>query len=133
MTDKMEPVAWTSAETLRWMEAGGSQIGAIQTEWMQDGVPVPLYTADQVKELTDRLEKAEGDAGAALHRSLTLAVRATTAEAALAEARKVIEREKTKWLCSQEDCTPYDYGRDEGLEIALDAICAQLQANKGDA
>jgi hypothetical protein len=63
-----------------------------------------LYTADQVKELTDRLK-----------------TRATTAEAALAEARKVIEQIRDQ----------------DEVEIALDPdwprriARALLQANKG--
>jgi hypothetical protein len=79
MTDKMEPVAWMR----RWKHDGVEGTKANRPRgWKLKGVTdvkaldddVPLYTADQVKELTDRLK-----------------TRIINAEAALAEARKVIE------------------------------------------
>ena len=92
MADKMEPVA-----TYRRSHNGNT--------WLQFTQPntnlpdqVSLYTADQVKELTDRLDKAEleladmtadylrrhKDAGDFMERAIV-------AESALAEARKVID------------------------------------------
>jgi hypothetical protein len=116
MTDKMEPVAYTDEVELEAVKDGNGLM------WPSP-LPNPdgetgLYTADQVKELTDR---------------------ATTAEAALAEARKVIEpfAKAADWTIEDDD-----YGTDVAWEhpcaAAVDLndfrrASAWLQANKGDA
>jgi hypothetical protein len=104
MSEKMEPVAFMHP------------LGAI---WRADNCPshlcppedgwIFLYTAEQVKELTERLEKAE---------------------AALAEARKVIDPLKAradKWVNNT------DSARVSVRLGHLRALSAWLQANKGDA
>lgn len=69
MADKMEPVAWRVRDFAgEWILCPSEKATHTYTTSGKKGEP--LYTANQVKELTDRLEKAE---------------------AALADARKVIE------------------------------------------
>jgi hypothetical protein len=91
-----------------------------------------LAVAAYVAELEGRLEKAEGNAGAALHRSLTLAARATTAEAALAEASKVIEPFAK---LAGEPITITAHGSTRSSIDTDNFVAARewLQANKGDA
>jgi hypothetical protein len=127
MTDKMEPVAWMYRIRV-YRESEG--VWGSWSEWREGKVPnhtptklseyeeATLYTADQVKELTDR---------------------ATTAEAALAEARKVIEP-----FAEAADATIED--EEHGGAVAWEHPCAAavdlydfraasrwLKANKGDA
>lgn len=41
--------------------------------------------------------------------------------------RASIEKERRKWFCSGDDCSDYDCGRDEGIELALRALDAALK------
>lgn len=40
----------------------------------------------------------------------------------LEEAANIVDAERHKWFCSGPDCSPYDHGRDEGFEMARDAL-----------
>jgi hypothetical protein len=139
MTDKMEPVAWMHRMRV-YRESKG--VWGSWSEWREGKPPfltpdefldyeeAPLYTADQVKELTDR---------------------ATTAEAALAEARKVIEPfvtafENRRHIYSKRykdrdlgyanfDKMPDNWPMD-GIKFSMGkfrSLSRWLQANKGDA
>jgi hypothetical protein len=124
MTDKMEPVAYTDEVELEAVKDGNGLM------WPSP-LPNPdgetgLYTADQVKELTDGLK-----------------TRIINAEAALAEARKVIEPFAAvagKDIGESEHDEDYfepmksKYGRAPRLRVKhMRALSRWLQANKGDA
>jgi hypothetical protein len=171
MSDKMEPVFvrgdYVRKKSGSWWE--GYVRGDYSTEQTPDGVcvqlpikmgPVQIYpasaleraeprqllTADQVKELTDRitelkgsLEKAQAEIRTQAQQRFENYRRAVDAEAALAEARKVIEP-----FAEAADATIEDDER--GSAVVWDHPCAAavdlddfrrarawLQANKGDA
>jgi alpha-N-acetylglucosamine transferase len=117
MTDIVEPVAWIDFDSAMFLRTA-AYLEARVTSYPDEIKNIPLYTADQVKELTERLEKAEADRDDALYRSLTLAQRATTAEVALAEARELIKALSRAGIMNS--------------DLAVEVHC-WLQANKGDA
>jgi hypothetical protein len=92
MTDKMEPVAYTDATELKAVKDCAGLMWRTPLDLPKAAGQTALYTADQVKELTERLEVAEYKLNQAVNvTGLMLQRRAERAETALAEARKVIE------------------------------------------
>ena len=149
MTDKMEPVGVRCANCgSNWDDARLAEERSKRPE-LRSCCPerkmVSVYTADQVKELTDRLEKAERERdewrhtangnklGAGAERMLR-----QDAEAALAEASKVIEPFAKRagkldgiWKDHETQWNP-EYG-DTAITIGdLRAASRWLQANKGE-
>jgi hypothetical protein len=174
MTDQMEPVAWAVYQDGRLMELFTSPSTAKSlSDDMVDGVVLPLYTSDQVKGLTDhiaeleaalaetcggkatcdqvlsewrgRLEKAEVRMSGMMDQYYALLEDYTTAEAALAEARKVIEaadklNEQAEHVGTG-GCIPSMNIHDAAKELlplvtiyeAVRAEWGWIQANRGDA
>tara|TARA_R100001530_G_scaffold53093_1_gene39217 strand:+ start:1089 stop:1343 length:255 start_codon:yes stop_codon:yes gene_type:complete len=43
---------------------------------------------------------------------------------ALEDALNLLRERQREWLCTGDDCSPFDHGRDEGLEIAIRSIAS---------
>jgi hypothetical protein len=90
MTDKMEPVAWIDFYSATFLKTAAYRVARV-TSYPDEIKKIPLYTADQVKELTERLDASDKERVDAVARNMAHIERWNKAEAALAEARKVIE------------------------------------------
>lgn len=137
MADKMEPAGYVTKD-----EPALSKGVGMLSLW---GKPHPrddarewtaLYTADQVKELKDRIAVLEKLCNETEAQALSEAYRAHTAETALAEARKVIEpfaKEATEWEKFDNEETlveAFPGGPDTGITVGdLRAARAWLSSN----
>ena len=136
MTDKVEPVAWwydiqygpENEANYAWVYRGGEMIGTMKIHHAQ----IVVALIDQVKGLTDRLEHVEKERHRQAQRRAENYNRAVDAEAALAEARKVIEElvyETTHLSPEKDDGSHWC----KISKAALTQAREWLQANKEDA
>jgi hypothetical protein len=142
MTDKMEPVAWIDFYSATFLKTAAYRVARV-TSYPDEIKKIPLYTADQVKELTERLDASDKERVDAVARNMAHIERWNKAEAALAEARKVIEPFAAvveKDIGESEHDEDYfepmksKYGRAPRLRVKhMRTLSRWLQANKGDA
>ena len=125
----MEPVAWRyrwklDGEWVNWRISSAGQ----RHPRLNSLEEVALYTADQVKELADRLEKAEAAIHAARDAHLSIVGELT---AALAEARKVM-KETRSIVCdgAESGFNSHDGAWAERLYVNNGALTRWLEANK---
>jgi hypothetical protein len=143
MTDKMEPVAWIDFYSATFLKTAAYRVARV-TSYPDEIKKIPLYTADQVKELTERLDASDKERVDAVARNMAHIERWNKAEAALAEARKVIEDANRGLEAGVSQYAQRDLHRNivpgdeqypwvRKMQIGLDSARAWLEANKGDA
>jgi hypothetical protein len=101
--------AWDSEIKVGWPDFTFEQ-------WVNRGTGKSLKTADSVMALIEPVMEALEECRQEIAKGRPIYSDSSTL------LRQAIEAKRREWFCSGVDCEPYDHGRDEGLQLALDAF-----------